>query len=379
MKKLFTSESVGKGHPDKLCDQISDSILDAYLTLDPASKVAIETMASGHNIFIAGEVQSNADIYVIEIAINILKSLGYFTSQTSIVTDIRKQSADIALGVNLENDEIGAGDQGIMFGYATNETKQFMPLAITLAHELVKRAENLRSNGAFQWAKADMKSQVTLDYTNESKTEVDTVLMSIQHSAKYDEKEFKSFIKNEIILPTLREYNLDEPKKILINPTGKFIIGGPIGDTGLTGRKIIVDTYGGASRHGGGAFSGKDATKVDRSAAYAARWVAKNLVAAELADRIEIQLSYAIGVAKPVSILIETFGTEKVDKNIIEQVVTEIFDLTPKGIIRDLDLRKPVFAKTSYFGHFGRTDVEFSWEKLNKVDEIKSRVLELQK
>ncbi|AMD81361.1 S-adenosylmethionine synthetase [Mycoplasmopsis canis UF31] len=379
MKKLFTSESVGKGHPDKLCDQISDSILDAYLTLDPASKVAIETMASGHNIFIAGEVQSNADIYVIEIAINILKSLGYFTSQTSIVTDIRKQSADIALGVNLENDEIGAGDQGIMFGYATNETKQFMPLAITLAHELVKRAENLRSNGAFQWAKADMKSQVTLDYTNESKTEVDTVLMSIQHSAKYDEKEFKSFIKNEIILPTLREYNLDEPKKILINPTGKFIIGGPIGDTGLTGRKIIVDTYGGASRHGGGAFSGKDATKVDRSAAYAARWVAKNLVAAELADRIEIQLSYAIGVAKPVSILIETFGTEKVDKNIIEQVVTELFDLTPKGIIRDLDLRKPVFAKTSYFGHFGRTDVEFSWEKLNKVDEIKSRVLELQK
>ncbi|EIE41922.1 S-adenosylmethionine synthetase [Mycoplasmopsis canis UFG1] len=379
MKKLFTSESVGKGHPDKLCDQISDSILDAYLTLDPASKVAIETMASGHNIFIAGEVQSNADIYVIEIAINILKSLGYFTSQTSIVTDIRKQSADIALGVNLENDEIGAGDQGIMFGYATNETKQFMPLAITLAHELVKRAENLRSNGAFQWAKADMKSQVTLDYTNESKTEIDTVLMSIQHSAKYDEKEFKSFIKNEIILPTLREYNLDEPKKILINPTGKFIIGGPIGDTGLTGRKIIVDTYGGASRHGGGAFSGKDATKVDRSAAYAARWVAKNLVAAELADRIEIQLSYAIGVAKPVSILIETFGTEKVDKNIIEQVVTELFDLTPKGIIRDLDLRKPVFAKTSYFGHFGRTDVEFSWEKLNKVDEIKSRVLELQK
>ncbi|AKF41248.1 S-adenosylmethionine synthase [Mycoplasmopsis canis] len=379
MKKLFTSESVGKGHPDKLCDQISDSILDAYLTLDPASKVAIETMASGHNIFIAGEVQSNADIYVIEIAINILKSLGYFTSQTSIVTDIRKQSADIALGVNLENDEIGAGDQGIMFGYATNETKQFMPLAITLAHELVKRAENLRSNGAFQWAKADMKSQVTLDYTDESKTEVDTVLMSIQHSAKYDEKEFKSFIKNEIILPTLREYNLDEPKKILINPTGKFIIGGPIGDTGLTGRKIIVDTYGGASRHGGGAFSGKDATKVDRSAAYAARWVAKNLVAAGLADRIEIQLSYAIGVAKPVSILIETFGTEKVDKNIIEQVVTELFDLTPKGIIRDLDLRKPVFAKTSYFGHFGRTDVEFSWEKLNKVDEIKSRVLELQK
>ncbi|WP_117274951.1 methionine adenosyltransferase [Mycoplasmopsis edwardii] len=378
MKKLFTSESVGKGHPDKLCDQISDTILDAYLALDPSSKVAIETMASGHNIFIAGEVQSNADIHVIEIAINILKSLGYFTSQTSIVTDIRKQSPDIAQGVNLQNDEIGAGDQGIMFGYATNETKEYMPLAITLAHELVKRAENLRSNGHFRWAKADMKSQVTLDYTDPKHTKVDTVLMSIQHSSKYVEQEFKDYIKNEIIVPTLKDYDLDEPTNILINPTGQFIIGGPIGDTGLTGRKIIVDTYGGASRHGGGAFSGKDATKVDRSAAYAARWVAKNLVAAGLSDRIEIQLSYAIGVAKPVSVLVETFGTEKVKVEYIEQVVSQTFDLTPKGIINALDLKRPIFSKTSYFGHFGRTDVEFTWERLDKVEEIKALVAKIQ-
>ncbi|WP_322936103.1 methionine adenosyltransferase [Mycoplasmopsis cynos] len=372
MKKLFTSESVGKGHPDKLCDQISDAILDAYLTLDPSAKVAIETMASGHNIFIAGEVKSTANIYVIEIAINILKSLNYFTTQTSIITDIRKQSSDITMGVELENYEIGAGDQGIMFGYATNETDTYMPLAITLAHELVKKAETLRANGKFKWAKADMKTQVTVDYSDPNQTKIDTVLMSVQHSTKYVENEFKNYIKNEIILPTLNEYNLSEPDKILINPTGQFTIGGPIGDTGLTGRKIIVDTYGGASRHGGGAFSGKDATKVDRSAAYAARWVAKNLVAAGVADRLEIQLSYAIGIAQPVSVMVETFGTEKIDSQTILSIIDEVFDLTPKGIIDVLELRKPIYAKTSYFGHFGRKDVEFPWEKLNRVEQIKT-------
>ncbi|WP_322962551.1 methionine adenosyltransferase [Mycoplasmopsis cynos] len=371
MKKLFTSESVGKGHPDKLCDQISDAILDAYLTLDPSAKVAIETMASGHNIFIAGEVKSTANIYVIEIAINILKSLNYFTTQTSIITDIRKQSSDITMGVELENYEIGAGDQGIMFGYATNETDTYMPLAITLAHELVKKAETLRANGKFKWAKADMKTQVTVDYSDPNQTKIDTVLMSVQHSTKYVENEFKNYIKNEIILPTLNEYNLSEPDKILINPTGQFTIGGPIGDTGLTGRKIIVDTYGGASRHGGGAFSGKDATKVDRSAAYVARWVAKNLVAAGVADRLEIQLSYAIGIAQPVSVMVETFGTEKIDNQTILSIIDEVFDLTPKGIIDVLELRKPIYAKTSYFGHFGRKDVEFPWEKLNRVEQIK--------
>lgn len=370
MQKLFTSESVGRGHPDKLCDQISDAILDEYLKLDPQAKVAIETVASGNIIFVAGEVQSKADIYAVEIIVNILKSLDYFTSNTSIVTDIRRQSPDISQGVNLDNDEIGAGDQGIMFGYATNETKNYMPLAITLAHELVKKAEELRVSQEFKFAKADMKSQVTLDYSNPKQTRVETILMSIQHSEKYIESEFKDFIKNKIIKPVLEEYNLELPNKILINPTGKFVIGGPIGDTGLTGRKIIVDTYGGASRHGGGAFSGKDATKVDRSGAYAARWVAKNLVAANLADQVEIQLSYAIGIAKPVSILIETFETEKVSKDIIYQIVNKLFDLTPKGIIRDLDLRKPIYSKTAYFGHFGRLDIDLPWERLNKVREI---------
>ncbi|SJZ42476.1 methionine adenosyltransferase [Mycoplasmopsis verecunda] len=379
MRKLFTSESVGRGHPDKVCDQLSDAILDAYLTLDPNSKVAVECMASGHNIFIAGEVKSSADIDVIEIAKNILKQLGYYTTETSFITDIKRQSEDIAMGVELDNDEIGAGDQGLMFGYATNETPEYMPLGITLAHALVRRAEKLRTTLEFKYAKADMKSQVTLDYTDPKHVFVDTVLMSIQHSKNYNEEEFKSFIKNHIILPVLKEYNLEEPKNILINPTGNFVIGGPIGDTGLTGRKIIVDTYGGAARHGGGAFSGKDATKVDRSAAYAARWIAKNIVAAGLADKAEIQIAYAIGIAKPVSIMLDTFGTNKIDEDIIEQAVSQIFNLTPKGIIKALELQKPIFLQTSYFGHFGRSDLNLPWERLNKVEELKNKVKELSK
>ncbi|BBU47610.1 methionine adenosyltransferase [Mycoplasmopsis felis] len=373
MKKLFTSESVGRGHPDKLCDQISDAILDAFLMLDPQSKVAIETMASGHNIFIAGEVKSNADIDVIEIAKNILKDLGCYTTQTSFHTDIRHQSPDIAKGVEL-GDDIGAGDQGLMFGFATNETPELMPLGITIAHELLRVAEDLRVKDLFKWAKADMKSQVTLDYTDPNQTKVDTVLLSIQHSPKYDEVEFKSYIKENIIFPVLSKFNLSKPNQILINPTGLFTIGGPIGDTGLTGRKIIVDTYGGYSRHGGGAFSGKDATKVDRSAAYAARWVAKNVVAAGLASKVEIQIAYSIGIAKPVSIMVETFGTETVEKEKIEQAILKTFDLTPKGIIEALGLRRPIFSKTAYFGHFGRTDISLPWEETNKVKELKRNI-----
>ncbi|AKA50010.1 S-adenosylmethionine synthase [Mycoplasmopsis gallinacea] len=378
MRKLFSSESVGKGHPDKVCDQLSDAILDAYLALDPHAKVAVEAMASGHNIFIAGEVGSIVDIDVIEICKNILKRLGYYSHKTSFIVDIKTQSPDIAQGVNLDK-EIGAGDQGIMFGYATNETPQYMPLAITLAHQLVRRAEELRVSGEFKWAKADMKSQVTLDYTDPKNVTADTVLISIQHDEKFNEQEFKQFIKDNIIKFVFDKYNLEVPSKILINPTGKFVIGGPSSDTGLTGRKIIVDTYGGASRHGGGAFSGKDATKVDRSAAYAARWIAKNVVAAGLADRVEIQVAYAIGVAQPVSIMVETFGTNKVDNNIIEQAIQNIFDLSPKGIIDALDLRKPIYQKTAYYGHFGRDDLDFTWERLDKVEELKKEVAKLSK
>ncbi|WP_406613511.1 methionine adenosyltransferase [Mycoplasma corogypsi] len=373
MRKLFTSESVGRGHPDKLCDQISDAILDEYLRRDPVAKVAIETVASGHNIFIAGEVQSNIAVDVIEIAINILKELGYYSTRTSFQTDIRVQSPDIAQGVE-KGDEIGAGDQGIMFGYATNETPTYMPLAITLAHELVKRAEKLRTDGLFKWAKADMKSQVTVDYTDPNNTLIDTILLSIQHSDKWDDEEFKNYIKTDIIGYVLDQYNLPQPNRILINPTGKFIIGGPICDTGLTGRKIIVDTYGGSARHGGGAFSGKDATKVDRSAAYAARYIAKNIVAAKLADKIEIQLSYSIGIAQPVSVSVETFGTEKVAKEVIEQAILALFDLTPKGIITKLDLRRPIYQKTSYYGHFGRNDLDLPWEKLDMVEALQTYV-----
>ncbi|UUM20006.1 MULTISPECIES: methionine adenosyltransferase [unclassified Mycoplasma] len=374
MKKLFTSESVGRGHPDKVCDQISDAILDSYLTLDPHAKVAIETLASGNMIVIAGEVKSNVDIDVIEIAKNLLRELGYYSYKTSIIVDIKEQSSDINQGVELgeqNGQELGAGDQGIMFGYATNETPQYMPLAIMLANEIVKIADKYRVNGKFKWAKADMKSQVTLDYTNPQQTKIDTILFSVQHSAKYNKEQFEDFIKNCVLAEAVQKYNLALPDKLLINPTGNFVIGGPLGDTGLTGRKIIVDTYGGAARHGGGAFSGKDATKMDRSGAYAARWIAKNIVAAGLADRVEIQIAYSIGLAQVVSIMVECFGTNKVDVNLIEQAVEQLFDLTPKGIINALDLRKPKFFETSYYGHFGRDEVDFTWERLDRVEQLK--------
>ncbi|MBZ4226760.1 methionine adenosyltransferase [Mycoplasma tauri] len=371
-KILFTSESVGPGHPDKICDQISDAILDEYLKQDENSRVAIETVASGNQIYITGEVSSNAIVDFKTKALKVLYSIddSYRNENIKVMTNIKTQSPDIAQGVVLDDDEIGAGDQGIMFGYASDESPEYMPLAITLAHKIIYKANELRNNGQFQDAKADMKTQVTLDYTGD-KVSVDTVLFSCQHSENFDENNFKTVIKDKIIKPVLLEYNLDTPLKILINPTGRFVIGGIVGDAGLTGRKIIVDTYGGSAHHGGGAFSGKDATKVDRSAAYACRWIAKNLVAAGVAKKIEIQVSYAIGVASPVSIFIDTFGTGAISNDKIIEVINSIFDLRPKAIIDKLQLRKPIYQNTACYGHFGRKNNEFTWEKLDKVKEIK--------
>ncbi|MGZ9432147.1 methionine adenosyltransferase [Mycoplasma sp. 613B] len=371
-KKLFTSESVGKGHPDKICDQISDGVLDAILKKDPDARVACEVMASNRLIIIGGEITTKTYVDVVKVAWNTVKKLGYNESDFTIVSNVNSQSPDINQGVDKKDGEIGAGDQGIMFGYATDETPEFMPLAITLAHALVKRAEELRVSHKFKWAKSDMKSQVTIDYTDEKNIRIDTILMSIQHDANYDENAFKSFIKEEIMLFISNKYNLNNDYKILINPTGKFTIGGPIGDAGLTGRKIIVDTYGGAAKHGGGAFSGKDYTKVDRSAAYAARWVAKNLVAAKVAKKIEIQLSYAIGISKPISINVNTFNTSNYSDEFILEIIDKTFNLTPAGIINDLNLKQPIYQQTASFGHFGRNDLDLPWERLNKVNEIEN-------
>ena len=371
--KLFTSESVGPGHPDKICDQISDAILDQILLKDKNARVAIEVMASNRLIVIGGELTTHAYVDVVSITWPILKKLGYSENDFTIISAIHPQSPDINQGVDKKDGHIGAGDQGIMFGYATNETPEFMPLPITLAHELVKKAEKLREQGKFKWAKSDMKSQVTIDYSN-NKPRIHTILMSIQHEENYKKEEFYNFIKKEIMIKIAKKYKLNIDFQIFINPTGKFVIGGPIGDTGLTGRKIIVDTYGGMSRHGGGSFSGKDYTKVDRSATYAARWIAKNLVAANVADKLEIQLSYAIGIEKPISISIFTFKTEKISINKIKDIVNKVFDLTPKGIIKTLNLKEPIYQQTSFFGHFGRIDLNLPWEKLNKVKEIQKEI-----
>lgn len=376
MRKLFTSESVSEGHPDKICDQISDAILDEVLNQDPNAKVACETFATTNYLLIGGQITTTATVDYEKIARDILRKIGYNNDAYGINADtcqidikVEQQSADIALGIDLYTEVIGAGDQGIMFGYATNESKTFLPLAITVSHELVYLASKLRKEGKFKWARPDMKSQVTIDYTDETNPKIDTILMSIQHDDKMVEAEFKKFIKSEIMDVVAKEFGLNTDFKVLINPTGRFVIGGPQGDTGLTGRKIIVDTYGGYSRHGGGAFSGKDATKVDRSAAYMARYAAKNLVAAGLADKIEIQVSYAIGKPEPVSIFIETFGTEKVDKEVIEKALNDNFDFSVNQIIKKLDLRKPVFLKTATYGHFGKD--EFTWEQLDKAEIIK--------
>lgn len=380
-KILFTSESVSEGHPDKLCDQISDAILDAYVSVDPGARVACETFATTNTIIVGGEVSSTATIDIEKIVRNTLVQIGYTHSDIGIDGNtcrienlIHAQSTDIAQGVieSYDSQDIGAGDQGIMFGYATNETEGYMPLPISIAHSLVRRASELRKSGAFQWARPDMKSQVTIDYTNPSDLKVATVLMSIQHDPDFDEVAFKAYVKEDIIDVVLAKYGfIAADYELYINPTGRFVTGGPDGDAGLTGRKIIVDTYGGSARHGGGAFSGKDATKVDRSAAYAARYVAKNLVAAGVADRLEIQLSYAIGVSQPISIAVETFGTGKVENTKIIEIIRSLFDLTPRGIIETLALRRPIYAKTAAYGHFGRPDLESPWETLDKVEAIK--------
>ena len=374
-KVLFTSESVSKGHPDKACDQISDAILDACLKEDPNSRVACEVFATTDLVVIGGEITTTAEVNYEQVARDVLKDIGYDdsdkgidyrTCKVQVVMDL--QSPDIALGTN---DEVGgAGDQGIMFGYACKETKGYMPLPISIAHHLVRYATEKKDTGEFKSARPDMKAQVTIDYT-ESTPKIDTILMSIQHDPDFDETEFKRYIKEEIMDAVVRKYNLNTDYKVLINPTGRFVIGGPHGDTGLTGRKIIVDTYGGAARHGGGAFSGKDPSKVDRSAAYMLRYIAKNIVAANLCDKLEIQVSYAIGVKEPTSIFIETYGTEHVDHDIILKAIRDNFDLTPGGIIKTLDLRQPLYLKTAAYGHFGRGDNNLPWEELDKVEILK--------
>ena len=375
-KNLFTSESVSEGHPDKLCDQISDAILDECLRQDKYSRVACECFATTNLLVIGGEITTNAKVDYEAVARDVMRRIGYTAEDLGIDADtceikvvMDTQSSDIALGTNVEVG--GAGDQGMMFGYATNETETYMPLPISMAHELVRYASELRHNGTFKHARPDMKSQVTIDYTDENNPKVDTILMSIQHDPDFNEEEFKTFIKEKIMKEVVRKHHINEDYKVFINPTGRFVIGGPHGDTGLTGRKIIVDTYGGMARHGGGAFSGKDPSKVDRSAAYITRYIAKNIVAAGLCDRIEIQLSYAIGVKDPTSVHVDTYGTGKVADEVILDAIKKEFDLTPQGIINTLDLLNPIYGPTAAYGHFGRTDVEFPWEKLNKVEDLK--------
>ncbi|MDJ1645494.1 methionine adenosyltransferase [Mycoplasma sp. M5725] len=383
-KILFTSESVGKGHPDKICDQISDRILDKVLKKDKNSRVAIETMASNRLIVIGGELTTTAYVDVIKAAWEVLFGIGYTENDFTIISNVNSQSLDINQGVDKENGELGAGDQGIMFGYATNETANYMPLAISLAHEILKmitkiRESLLNSNKELNELELvlastsklfDMKSQVTIDYTNENPL-LDTILISMQHRENTDIFLLKKAIKQLVLFPLTKKYKLNNDFKFLFNPTGKFVIGGPFGDTGLTGRKIIVDTYGGSAHHGGGAFSGKDYTKVDRSAAYAARYVAKNIVAANIASEIEIQLSYAIGVSQPVSISIIKIKDSKYSKIEIIQMINQLFDLSPSGIVEKLNLKNVEYYKTSYFGHFGKEGENFTWEKLDMVDQIK--------
>ncbi len=379
-KILFTSESVSEGHPDKVCDQISDAILDACLLLDPKARVACECFISTEYLVIGGEITTSKAPDYEAIARSVLRKIGYVSPELGIGADtckidiqIKTQSPDIAMGVDRGDIALqGAGDQGIMFGYASNESEGYMPLAIVIAHKLVRVASILRKQGNFKGARPDMKSQVTIDYTDPNNIRIDTVLMSIQHDEDINEKEFKSFIYENIMKPVVESFGLNNDFKYLINPTGRFVVGGPKGDTGLTGRKIIVDTYGGTARHGGGAFSGKDPSKVDRSAAYMARYIAKNLVASGVADRLEIQLSYAIGVAEPLSISVTTFGTAHYDDDTILSLIHKVFDCRPGAIINNFSLLKPSFnyEDLASYGHFGRPDLDLPWEKLDKVDEI---------
>jgi S-adenosylmethionine synthetase len=376
---IFTSESVSEGHPDKVADQISDAVLDALLAQDPRSRVACETLVKTGMVILAGEVTTDAWVDMEELVRKVVCDIGYdngdigFDGKScAVLNAIGKQSADIAMGVDEgENHEQGAGDQGLMFGYASNETDVLMPAPITYSHLLVKRQSEVRKNNTLPWLRPDAKSQVTFRYENNVPVAIDAVVLSTQHSPDISPKALHEAVMDEIILPVLPKEWLHKDTKYFINPTGQFIIGGPVGDCGLTGRKIIVDSYGGMARHGGGAFSGKDPSKVDRSAAYMARYVAKNIVAAGLADRCEIQVSYAIGVAEPTSISVETFGTGKLAEDRLVQIVREHFDLRPKGLIAMLGLLKPIYQITAAYGHFGRTEESFSWEKTDKIEVLK--------
>jgi len=385
MRRLFTSESVTEGHPDKMADQISDSVLDAIIALDPMARVACETLVTTGIVHVVGEITTNCYVDIPRIVRTTVKEIGYtrakygFDGDTcGVMTSIDEQSADIALGVDKaleakegEMDEIaaiGAGDQGMMFGYATDETPERMPLPISMAHQLARRLSVVRKTRVLPWLRPDGKTQVTVEYDGNRPVRIDTIVVSAQHRPDIELKEIKKEIIEKVVLPVVPAGFLDANTKYYINPTGRFVVGGPQGDAGLAGRKIIVDTYGGMARHGGGAFSGKDPTKVDRSGAYAARYVAKNVVAAGLASKCEIQLAYAIGVARPVSVLVETFGTAKVDEALIAKLIAAHFDLRPAGIIKTLDLRRPIYRQTAAYGHFGRTDVDLPWERTDKAE-----------